>query len=406
MEEYSKGYKKILLIISLLCLNIVEGAASVISCTIPAMAQAFPGQSQVHIELLTTVVSVFVTIFVLVSGFLTNKIGQKNTAILGIIIATASSIIPVFSNSFFVIMISRAILGIGIGLANPLAISLIGEFFEGDLLANLMGWRTAVAGVGVSLMTMFAGQLLKISWHASYLVYLLFIPTLLLFIFFVPSPEKYGIHHNTNEQDNTDNKQEVENVEAHAQIKVFGYALLLFAFFSCAMVPMIKLAIMYIENGIGTPAETSIIFAVLQFSQLIGGFIFGTAYKHLHSKVLPLGLLLTGITTIGMALSPNSSIILIMAIITGFAGGIAVPYIFTRISQLSVTKTAPLNNALALVGSNMGSFIAPYFACILGTKAADVILHTGILLIIVSIVVIIAFIFSKQHHTQVSPAMK
>ena len=41
-------------------------------------------------------------------------------------------------------------------------------------------------------MTLLAGQLLKISWHAAYLVYLLFVPTL-LFIFFVPDLEKAGI---------------------------------------------------------------------------------------------------------------------------------------------------------------------------------------------------------------------
>ncbi|OTN91554.1 MFS transporter [Enterococcus faecium] len=143
-----------MLIISLLALNIVEQAASVISSTIPQMAQAFPEESQVQIELVTTVVSVFITIFVLISGFITNKIGQKNTAVLGIAIAAVSSIIPAFSNNFQMIMVSRAVLGIGIGLANPLAVSLIGEFFEGDLLANLMGWRTAVAGIGTSLMTM------------------------------------------------------------------------------------------------------------------------------------------------------------------------------------------------------------------------------------------------------------
>lgn len=77
MTSYNKGFKKIMLIISLLALNIVEQAASVISSTIPQMSQAFPEQSQVQIELVTTVVSVFVTVFVLISGFITNKIGQK-----------------------------------------------------------------------------------------------------------------------------------------------------------------------------------------------------------------------------------------------------------------------------------------------------------------------------------------
>ncbi|USR88114.1 MFS transporter [Lactiplantibacillus pentosus] len=102
---------------------------------------------------------------------------------MGLAIAAISSIIPAFSNSFTLIMVSRAVLGIGIGLANPLAISLIGVFFYGDQRATLMGWRSAIAGVGTAIMTYVAGQLLNINWHAAYWVYLLFIPTLLLFVF-------------------------------------------------------------------------------------------------------------------------------------------------------------------------------------------------------------------------------
>lgn len=392
MTSYNKGFKKIMLIISLLALNIVEQAASVISSTIPQMSQAFPEQSQVQIELVTTVVSVFVTVFVLISGFITNKIGQKNTAILGIAIASVSSIVPAFSNNFQMIMASRAILGVGIGLANPLAVSLIGEFFEGELLANLMGWRTAVAGIGTSLMTLVAGQLLNISWHASYLVYLLFIPTLVFFIFFVPSPEKFGQHND----EKVGNQENDEVVEKNARLKVLSYALLLFVYFSCVMVSMVKLSMMYVENGIGTPSQSSTVFAILNFSQLIGGFVFGLVYKYLKEKLLPLGILLSGLSMIGMAMTGNNIVMIILGAISGASGGVAIPYIFTRVSQLSVTKTAPLNNALVLVGTNLGSFIAPYFASILGNSAAVAITNAGITLIVISVVVIVAFAMKSR----------
>ena len=102
------------------------------------MAKSFPNEALVNIELVTTVVSIFVTIFVLVSGVIVKWIGQKRTAILGLLIASVSSIIPAIINNFTAILISRAILGIGIGLANPLAISLIGVFFYGDQRAKLM----------------------------------------------------------------------------------------------------------------------------------------------------------------------------------------------------------------------------------------------------------------------------
>lgn len=388
-------FKKIMLIISLLALNIVEQAASVISATIPQMAKAFPDHSQVQIEMITTIVSMFVTIFVLVSGLIVNKLGQKTTAVLGIAIAAVSSIIPAFSNSFNMIMVSRAILGVGIGLANPLAVSLIGEFFEGDFLAHLMGWRAAASGIGTSLMTLLAGQLLKISWHAAYLVYLLFVPTLIFFIFFVPDPEKAGIK----KQEAAENDQAApteETAEKHARGKVIFYAAVLFAYFSGVMVAMIKLATMYVENGVGTPSQASTVFACLNFAQLLGGLVFGVLYKFLKSKILPLGILLSGLTLVAMAMTTSNGAMIALGIASGFFGGVSIPYIFTRVSQLSVTKTAPMNNALVLVGSNIGSFLAPYTASLLGKTAAASIRNAGFALIVIAAIVLVSLLAAKK----------
>ncbi|MFR0586181.1 MFS transporter [Lactobacillus porci] len=389
-------FKKIMLIVSLLALNIVEQAASVISAAIPQMAKAFPDHSQVQIEMITTIVSMFVTIFVLVSGLIVNKLGQKNTATLGIAIAAVSSIIPAFSNSFNMIMVSRAILGVGIGLANPLAVSLIGEFFEGDFLAHLMGWRAAASGIGTSLMTLLAGQLLKISWHAAYLVYLLFVPTLLFFIFFVPDPEKAGIKKQAGENGQAAQAAAEEVAEKHARGKVIFYAAVLFAYFSGVMVAMVKLATMYVENGVGTPSQASTVFACLNFAQLLGGLVFGVLYKVLKSKILPLGILLSGLTLVAMAMTTSNGVMIALGIASGFFGGVSIPYIFTRVSQLSVTRTAPMNNALVLVGSNIGSFLAPYTASLLGKTAAMSIRNAGLAMIVISIIVLVALLAVKK----------
>lgn len=50
------------------------------------------------------------------------------------------------------------------------------------------------------------------------------------------------------------------------------------------MVSMVKLSMMYVENGIGTPSQSSTVFAILNFSQLIGGFVFGLVYKYLKEN--------------------------------------------------------------------------------------------------------------------------
>lgn len=383
--------RKWLLIISLLALNVVEQAASSTSSSIPQMARSFPQQSEIQIEMVTTIVAIFVTIFVLVSGFASSKIGQKQTAIIGLIIASISSVIPAFSNNFSIIMMSRAALGIGIGLANPLAISLIGSFFEGDMLANLMGWRSAIAGIGSSLMTLGAGYLLKISWHASYLVYLLFIPTLIMFVLFVPSPEKYGI----SKQDDTFKEKVV--TEKYAFVKVILLALIVFSLTSLSSVFMLKIATMFVQNGLGSPTDASTVLSATGFMQLIGGALFGVIYKFTHKIIFPLGLFLGGVGMFIIGQSTSYGFVFISSLITGTFTALAIPYIFLRITDLSSTKKAPLNNALILAGSNLGVFVGPYIGSVLGNRAAGAISGAGLAIITVSaLVVLYMLIFERK----------
>ena len=94
--------------------------------------------------MITTIV-LFVTIFVLVSGLIVNKLGQKTTAVLGIAIAAVSSIIPAFSNSFNMIMVSRAISVSG--LATTSAVSLIANSLRAT--SGPLGWRPRPPGSGL-----------------------------------------------------------------------------------------------------------------------------------------------------------------------------------------------------------------------------------------------------------------
>lgn len=386
----SKNFRKIMLIIALLSLNVVEQAASVVNATIPGMAKSFPQESLVNIELVTTVVSIFVTIFVLVSGAVVRYIGQRRTAILGLVIATISSLIPAVSSSFTIIFISRAVLGIGIGLANPLAISLIGSFFTGDTRAKLLGWRSAIAGVGTSIMTYLAGQLLVFNWHAAYWVYLLFVPTLLLFIFFVPEPTSTDEENSTATQDN-----EVKTTKQNGLVLITLLTLLIFIFLSGGMVLAIKLPTYFIDFHIGSATQASNAWSMYNIANVIGGAIFGYVYRYLKKYILPLGLLFYGLGIFLTSFSRSLTLIYLLCFATGIFGALVIPYIFNKISESFSTKKAPLYTSIALVGSNLGSFLAPYSGELLGRTAAVAIFHAGLILIILAIIILVIFIMQS-----------
>lgn len=403
MTTENHSFRNVLIIIALLSLNIVEQAASVITGTIPGMAKTFSSESLVNIELITTVVSVFVTVFVLVSGFVVKQIGQKQTAVLGLAIATVSSIVPAFSNNFTVILVSRGILGIGIGLANPLAISLIGVFFFGDERAKLMGWRSAIAGVGTSLMTYFAGQLLNINWHAAYYVYLLFVPTLLLFIFFVPDPEKTGaVERQEAEQQKeiAEAKGKGENVQKDSKALITTLAVLTFLILVAIMVLAIKLPTYFVENKIGTATQASNAWSIYNFASVVGGALFGYCYKVIHKFILPSGLILSGIGMVCISMATTVSLIYILCVVMGIVSAMIIPYIFNRISETSSPKKAPLYTSIALVGSNLGSFLSPYAGEILGGSSKVAIMNAGFLMVVLAIISLVVILKINSNKKQ------
>ena len=405
MERSENNLKKssnnTMLIVSLLLLNIVEQASNVITATIPGMVKTFNNVTLTNVEMLTTIVSIFITSFALLSGIIVRKIGQKPTAVLGISIAAISSLIPAFSNSYYVVLVSRAFLGIGIGLANPMAISLIGTFFQGDKRAKLMGWRTAVAGIGTSLMTYIAGQLLKINWHASYLVYLLFIPTIILFVLFVPNPEK-----STNNQEKAFHQQTnsvpfKEKTKQNYMGALFWLILIMLVSRVCLMILSIKLPTFLVKSGIGTASQAATAWS-FNLVGLLGGMFFGYLYNHLKKYLLPLGLFLVGIGIFLIAYTKEIVIIYALNLLIGVFASIITPYIYNYITAVSLTKNAPFYTSLALASSNLGAFMTPYIANIVRKTEKLAISNAGIILLVLAVCTLLStFIKSKIRNTSV-----
>jgi MFS family permease len=321
---------------------------------------------------------------------------------LGLAIAAISSIIPAFSNSFTLIMVSRAVLGIGIGLANPLAISLIGVFFYGDQRATLMGWRSAIAGVGTAIMTYVAGQLLNINWHAAYWVYLLFIPTLLLFVFFVPDPQKSGAlkrqaeHQAALEADATANGVTIKKNPIWLIVILTA---LTFLVLIAIMVLAVKLPTFFVENKIGTATQASTAWSIYNFASVIGGFLFGITYKLTHKFILPLGLFLLGLGVIALSHATSVTVIYGLCIFMGIVGAMIIPFIFNRISEVATPQMAPLFTSIALVGSNLGSFISPYAGEIMGSTGKAAITSAGGLLLGLAILSVLVIFATKAKHS-------
>lgn len=172
---------KPLLKIGILAISTLLTAASAVSGTMPMMEKQFSGEGSANVKALLTIPSIGMVIFVLLSSIFIKYLGKRKTVLLGLFLGLIGGTLPFFINNFHVIQVSRFVLGMGNGLYSTSTASLIGDIWSGDEQRTLLGYQSAIQTFGQSLAVFVAGLLLGINWHAAYLVYLLFIPIIILF---------------------------------------------------------------------------------------------------------------------------------------------------------------------------------------------------------------------------------
>ena len=338
---------------SLLSASLLVGSAPAINANIPAMASAFDTIPLAMIEMLTTVPSLFLMISVLISSFIAKKIGYKQTASLGLLIVVVSGILPVFVSNFYLILISRAMLGFGIGLFNSLTVALVNSFYQGKDRAKMYGLQSAFEGAGGIFITFIAGQLLKIGWQAPFLAYAIAIPVCIVFIKFIP---KVATANDISVDTNVIVK---ENGFKKDNIMLISFIALLFVAASLYMTMGIKVSTLITTAGYGNASDASLVIILLSLGAITAGTLFSKIIKIFKQLTPIIGLLILALAMFLIGISNSMIITFAGGFLTGFGFKIFMPYLIGRINNSQI-KNTPLATSLLLVGFNLGAFISPY----------------------------------------------
>lgn len=119
--------------ISLLALAFVQLASSAVSPALANMSQAFPDVSPALIGMLSTLPSFLGIPCTLVCGKIVGqKVSYRTLANLGMVVSLVCGIAPAFTNSFALMLVWRALFGMGYGVISPLMMPMVMANFEGE----------------------------------------------------------------------------------------------------------------------------------------------------------------------------------------------------------------------------------------------------------------------------------
>ena len=385
--------KNLFEIIGVLSLSFMLTCAMAISGAIPAMIEAFPGYSRSSVEFLLSVTSFMMMLMVALSPIISRYIPERLIVITGLVIYTISGITPVFIQSYPVMFISRILLGLGTGLINTKAISMIGERFTGELQQKLQGIRCSMETLGQTILTLVAGQLLVFGWNYSFLIYGASLIILILFVAFVPERKMDASITNSSEI------TEKGSLTFADMPFLIGNALLGFLMVSTNVSLSLRISSYVIEVGIGTAADGATIMGISTFAGFIAGIAFGFMSKKLGKILLPVSLLIgiSGLFTV--ILAHNFILTAAGTALIGFCVTCCTSIVFGSLPERFPANKLTTVNAVVLMGCNLGCFAAPFLLRIvdqINPAISTAFWAYGIIYLILIVFVILKLFVSKN----------
>ena len=123
--------------------------------------------------MLTSLPSLLIIPFVLLSGKLSEGRDKLKILIVGLSIFFLSGVACLFARSMAWLIVISCILGVGAGMVIPLSTGLIVDYFTGDSRVRQLGYSSAINNLTLVVATAVTGYLAEVNWHLPFLVYTL-----------------------------------------------------------------------------------------------------------------------------------------------------------------------------------------------------------------------------------------
>lgn len=339
--------------VSILSLSLVLITSFSISSALPAMFDYYQGYSTGQVELLVSLPSFGIMAMLLLNGVLERMFPERLQLTLGLLILTISGTAPFWYQGYYFVFATRLLFGIGVGILNAKAISIISERYHGKTRIQMLGFRGSAEVVGASILTLAVGQLLAFGWTATFLVYAAGLVVLALFLLFVP----YG------KGEAHESKQKTEEA---AKLTRSMLQLIFFLAIGAAVIVCTNTAITFripslmIEAGFGDAQLSSLVLSAMQLIGILAGISFSFLISTFKERLLLVAGVTFGIGQIIIALAPSLWVVVAGSILGGFAYSIALTTVFQLISERIPAKLLNKATSYAVLGCSFGASLTPF----------------------------------------------
>ena len=185
-----RRWKLICAILSLSLLTVMAGAA--VAPALGLIQAYFADTDRSLVQMIVSMPALFIAgtnLFLFKP--LCKRFRARTLLIFGLLLYTVFGCLAGLFSNILMILVCRALVGIGVGIIMPLSTGLLSFYFTRDKQGPLMGYSSALNMLGGVVATLIAGGLAMISWRLSFMVYLLGLISIVLCIIWMPNDRIY-----------------------------------------------------------------------------------------------------------------------------------------------------------------------------------------------------------------------
>ena len=162
----------------LLAATMTVMAGAIVAPSLPNISKVFADTP--HIDLLSKLVitlpALFIATFSPVAGKIADRLGRMPLLLASLLLYALGGTTAYLMDNIYLILLSRAVLGIAIAGIMTSVVTLAGDYFEGGERKSFLGLQGAAMATGGVVFVMLGGVLADISWRMPFLIYLLSLP--------------------------------------------------------------------------------------------------------------------------------------------------------------------------------------------------------------------------------------
>lgn len=334
-------------ILSISSLLMISMTASAILADIQAY---FVGVDPSLISMVLTIPALMGLVFAFASGPLSLRLPKKSLVIFGLVCGLAGGMIALLfgSTSIYVLLACSLLLGIAQGMNSTMSMALIADYFVAEESGALMGLQSAFVNGGSMVLLFSSGMLAGISWQMSYLVYLVFIPVIVIVMKNLPRD-----HAPAHAADSHQEKS------ARLNGRVYFTALTMFLFGVFLFVFQTNVAMFVVGNGLGDASTSGLINTAMSAAGMLTGILFGRMQRVLKKLVIPVSLLVGGLGMLLIFMLGSLPSLFIGAMCCGFCLATINPAGTFQAANAVHPSISSLAIAVVTASTSVGIFVSP-----------------------------------------------